>query len=47
MPFKKKTMPASGVHASATQEPEIFSTVQIYKATVEFSQKVMLANLGQ
>lgn len=43
MPFKKKSMPASGVHASDTQESEMVSTVQIYKAAVELSQKVMLA----
>lgn len=40
-------MPASVIRASATQEPEMVSTVQIYKATEELLQKIMLASLGQ
>lgn len=48
MPFKEmKSMAASGVHVSVTQKPEVVSTVQIYKATVELLQKIMLASLGQ
>lgn len=40
-------MAASGVHVSAIQKPEMVSTVQIYNATVELLQKIMLASLGQ
>lgn len=48
MPFKEmKSMAASVVHVSAIQKPEMVSNVQIYKATVELLQKIMLASLGQ